>query len=61
MAQTYGVPAPLETGFAFAQFKCQFKCNSLDSASFFVEYGEWAASLCPAVARSGHPRRAYFG
>lgn len=40
VVQTYGVPAPLERGFAFAQFKCQFKCNSFDSASFFVEYGE---------------------
>lgn len=57
--QTYDVPAPLETGFALAQFKCQFKCNSFDSASFFVEYGECAASLYPVpgpLGRTGAKR-----
>ncbi|KAK8100399.1 hypothetical protein PG999_010773 [Apiospora kogelbergensis] len=35
---TYDVPLPLETGFAYAQFKCQFKCNSFGGSSFFVKY-----------------------
>ncbi|KAK6834059.1 hypothetical protein PG987_008753 [Apiospora arundinis] len=35
---TYGVPPPLETGFAYAQFRCQFKCNSFGGSSFFVKY-----------------------
>ncbi|KAK8058508.1 hypothetical protein PG994_008956 [Apiospora phragmitis] len=37
---TYGVPLPTETGFAYAQYKCQFKCNSFEGSSFFVKYGD---------------------
>ncbi|KAK7967218.1 uncharacterized protein PG986_001495 [Apiospora aurea] len=37
---TYGMPLPLETGFAYAQYKCQFKCNSFGGSSFFVKYSE---------------------
>ncbi|KAK8035209.1 hypothetical protein PG993_010204 [Apiospora rasikravindrae] len=35
---TYGMPLPTETGFAYAQYKCQFKCNSFGGSSFFVKY-----------------------
>ncbi|KAK7963644.1 hypothetical protein PG988_010618 [Apiospora saccharicola] len=35
---TYGVSEPTETGFAYAQFKCQFKCNSWSASSFFVKW-----------------------
>ncbi|KAI4599368.1 hypothetical protein KJ359_001810 [Pestalotiopsis sp. 9143b] len=36
---TYGVPDPMETGFAYAQFKCQYTCNNAPSgSSFFVQY-----------------------
>ncbi|KAK7936082.1 hypothetical protein PG985_001577 [Apiospora marii] len=35
---TYAVPEPFETGFAYAQYKCQFKCNSFGGLSFFVKY-----------------------
>lgn len=31
----------METGFAYAQFKCQYTCNNAPSgSSFFVQYGE---------------------
>ncbi|KAI8633010.1 hypothetical protein F5Y19DRAFT_471268 [Xylariaceae sp. FL1651] len=34
---TFGVPAPVETGFAYAQFKCQYYCeDKSDGGSFFV-------------------------
>ncbi|KAK7750225.1 hypothetical protein SLS62_007855 [Diatrype stigma] len=36
--QTFGVPEPIESGFAYAQFKCQYSCNAHDSGSFFVKY-----------------------
>lgn len=32
------MPEPFETGFAYAQYKCQFKCNSFGGSSFFVKY-----------------------
>ncbi|KAL7625001.1 hypothetical protein AAE478_004215 [Parahypoxylon ruwenzoriense] len=36
---TFGVPPPLESGFAYAQFKCQYYCNGSPGAgSFFVNY-----------------------
>ncbi|KAI1080692.1 hypothetical protein F5B20DRAFT_91260 [Whalleya microplaca] len=36
---TFGVPQPVESGFAFAQFKCQYYCNGAPSAAgFFVKY-----------------------
>ncbi|ORY71334.1 uncharacterized protein BCR38DRAFT_404429 [Pseudomassariella vexata] len=35
---TYGVGLPVESGFAYAQFKCQYKCNSYRGSSFFVNY-----------------------
>ncbi|KAI2621612.1 hypothetical protein GGR54DRAFT_72330 [Hypoxylon sp. NC1633] len=36
---TFGVPQPVESGFAFAQFKCQYYCNGGPSAAgFFVNY-----------------------
>ncbi|KAI2466714.1 hypothetical protein F4781DRAFT_340123 [Annulohypoxylon bovei var. microspora] len=45
---TFGVPPPVETGFAYAQFKCQYYCNNVDTAgSFFVNYTENdSGSLC---------------
>ncbi|KAI0834729.1 hypothetical protein F5Y06DRAFT_150748 [Hypoxylon sp. FL0890] len=47
--QTFGVPPPVETGFAYAQFKCQYYCNNADSRSFFVNYagkGSPVGSYC---------------
>ncbi|KAI1411916.1 hypothetical protein F5Y13DRAFT_52946 [Hypoxylon sp. FL1857] len=47
--QTFGVPPPVETGFAYAQFKCQYYCNNADSKSFFVNYagdGSSVGSYC---------------
>ncbi|KAI1342157.1 hypothetical protein F5Y15DRAFT_413424 [Xylariaceae sp. FL0016] len=36
---TFGVPMPIESGFAYAQFKCQYYCNAQTGAgSFFVDY-----------------------
>ncbi|KAH8197134.1 hypothetical protein TruAng_008700 [Truncatella angustata] len=45
---TYGVFEPKETGFAYAQFKCQYTCNAAPSgSSFFVKYvGGQTGSLC---------------
>ncbi|KAI1879093.1 hypothetical protein JX265_003270 [Neoarthrinium moseri] len=46
---TYGVPTPIETGFAYAQFKCQYTCNgaSPPGSSFFVKYvGGQVGSQC---------------
>ncbi|KAI1477548.1 hypothetical protein F4774DRAFT_192365 [Daldinia eschscholtzii] len=38
---TFGVPPPVESGFAYAQFKCQYYCNNaggVGAGSFFVNY-----------------------
>ncbi|KAI1635730.1 hypothetical protein F4809DRAFT_663695 [Biscogniauxia mediterranea] len=36
---TFGVPMPLESGFAYAQFKCQYYCNNMPGpGGFFVSY-----------------------
>ncbi|KAI1493245.1 hypothetical protein F5X96DRAFT_666894 [Biscogniauxia mediterranea] len=35
---TFGVPQPHETGFAYAQFKCQNYCNNNGHGGFFVSY-----------------------
>ncbi|KAI1501068.1 hypothetical protein F5X99DRAFT_428645 [Biscogniauxia marginata] len=36
---TFGVPTPVESGFAYAQFKCQYYCNNAPGAGgFFVSY-----------------------
>ncbi|KAI0884247.1 uncharacterized protein GGS22DRAFT_189378 [Annulohypoxylon maeteangense] len=44
---TFGVPPPVETGFAYAQFKCQYYCNNVPAGSFFVNYFDTAkGSLC---------------
>ncbi|KAI0007370.1 hypothetical protein F4779DRAFT_513083 [Xylariaceae sp. FL0662B] len=48
---TFGVPQPVESGFAFAQFKCQYYCNGGTPAagSFFVKYageGSQIGSYC---------------
>ncbi|KAI0124159.1 hypothetical protein BJ170DRAFT_73929 [Xylariales sp. AK1849] len=44
---TYGVATPLESGFAYAQFKCQYTCNAVPGSSFFVEYaGGQIGSYC---------------
>ncbi|KAI1774210.1 hypothetical protein F4818DRAFT_76485 [Hypoxylon cercidicola] len=43
---TFGVPQPLESGFAYAQFKCQYYCNNMPSAgSFFVNYAPTDGNL----------------
>ncbi|KAI1761321.1 hypothetical protein GGR53DRAFT_36712 [Hypoxylon sp. FL1150] len=42
----FGVPQPLETGFAYAQFKCQYYCNNIPGAgSFFVHYAPTVGGL----------------
>ncbi|KAI1330090.1 hypothetical protein F5Y16DRAFT_396656 [Xylariaceae sp. FL0255] len=34
---TFGVPTPVETGFAYAQFKCQYYCENMSrGGSFYV-------------------------
>ncbi|KAI1375127.1 hypothetical protein F4677DRAFT_141271 [Hypoxylon crocopeplum] len=47
---TFGVPLPVESGFAYAQFKCQYYCNGgPDAGSFFVNYagaGSQVGSYC---------------
>ncbi|CAJ2508138.1 Uu.00g093240.m01.CDS01 [Anthostomella pinea] len=35
---TFGVPTPIDAGFAYAQFKCQYYCNSQTSGSFYAKY-----------------------
>lgn len=42
------MPEPVESGFAYAQFKCQYYCNGgPDAGSFFVNYaGAGQGSLC---------------
>ncbi|KAI1152544.1 hypothetical protein F4825DRAFT_418645 [Nemania diffusa] len=44
---TFGVPEPVETGFAYAQFKCQYYCqNHSDGGSFFVHADSKVGSYC---------------
>ncbi|KAI0150256.1 hypothetical protein GGR57DRAFT_504597 [Xylariaceae sp. FL1272] len=44
---TFGVPPPIETGFAYAQFKCQFYCENFSKGgSFFVRYASEVGSYC---------------
>ncbi|KAI0400612.1 hypothetical protein F4802DRAFT_478944 [Xylaria palmicola] len=44
---TFGVPEPVETGFAYAQFKCQYYCeNQSEGGSFFVRADEKVGSHC---------------
>ncbi|KAI5924395.1 hypothetical protein F4810DRAFT_709730 [Camillea tinctor] len=35
---SFGVPEPIETGFAYAQFKCQHYCANNGAGGFFVDY-----------------------
>ncbi|KAI2641432.1 hypothetical protein GGS26DRAFT_3838 [Hypomontagnella submonticulosa] len=43
---TFGVPQPVESGFAYAQFKCQYYCNAAANAgSFFVNYAGEASNI----------------
>ncbi|KAJ8111023.1 hypothetical protein ONZ43_g5725 [Nemania bipapillata] len=44
---TFGVPEPVETGFAYAQFKCQYYCqNHSEGGSFFVRADSKVGSYC---------------
>ncbi|KAI0420175.1 hypothetical protein F5X98DRAFT_38033 [Xylaria grammica] len=45
---TFGVPEPIETGFAYAQFKCEYYCaNRLSQGgSFFVRADSKVGSYC---------------
>ncbi|KAI1366571.1 hypothetical protein F5Y08DRAFT_351246 [Xylaria arbuscula] len=45
---TFGVPPPIETGFAYAQFKCEYYCqNPLSGGgSFFVRADSRVGSYC---------------
>ncbi|KAI0544834.1 hypothetical protein F4679DRAFT_509439 [Xylaria curta] len=44
---TFGVPSPIETGFAYAQFKCQYYClNQSEGGSFFVRADSKVGSYC---------------
>ncbi|KAI1126413.1 hypothetical protein F5Y10DRAFT_244959 [Nemania abortiva] len=44
---TFGVPEPVETGFAYAQFKCQYYCaNQSEGGSFFVRADSKVGSYC---------------
>lgn len=45
--QTFGVPEPIETGFAYAQFKCEYYCkNHSEGGSFFVRADGKTGSSC---------------
>ncbi|KAI0540117.1 hypothetical protein GGR58DRAFT_499522 [Xylaria digitata] len=45
--QTFGVPEPVETGFAYAQFKCEYYCqNQSKGGSFFVRADSKVGSYC---------------
>ncbi|KAI0470942.1 hypothetical protein GGR56DRAFT_121629 [Xylariaceae sp. FL0804] len=38
-SNTFAVPLPVESGFAYAQFKCQYYCNAhTGTGAFFVDY-----------------------
>ncbi|KAF2969334.1 hypothetical protein GQX73_g4227 [Xylaria multiplex] len=44
---TFGVPEPIETGFAYAQFKCEYYCqNQSKGGSFFVRADSKVGSYC---------------
>ncbi|KAI1117251.1 hypothetical protein F5Y14DRAFT_448183 [Nemania sp. NC0429] len=44
---TFGVPEPIETGFAFAQYKCQYYCRDQSKGgSFFVRADPKVGSYC---------------
>ncbi|KAI1308805.1 hypothetical protein F5Y03DRAFT_393176 [Xylaria venustula] len=44
---TFGVPEPIETGFAYAQFKCEYYCeNQSEGGSFFVHADSRVGSYC---------------
>ncbi|KAI0525633.1 hypothetical protein F5B22DRAFT_658443 [Xylaria bambusicola] len=44
---TFGVPKPIETGFAYAQFKCEYYCqNQSHGGSFFVRADSKVGSYC---------------
>ncbi|KAI1201114.1 hypothetical protein F5X97DRAFT_320773 [Nemania serpens] len=44
---TFGVPEPVETGFAYAQYKCQYYCrNHSEGGSFFVRADAKVGSFC---------------
>ncbi|KAI8952515.1 hypothetical protein F4801DRAFT_577468 [Xylaria longipes] len=44
---TFGVPTPVETGFAYAQFKCQYYCENMsEGGSFFVRGDSKVGSHC---------------
>ncbi|KAI1169182.1 hypothetical protein F5B18DRAFT_594355 [Nemania serpens] len=45
---TFGVPEPVETGFAYAQYKCQYYCrnHSSEGGSFFVRADGKVGSHC---------------
>lgn len=48
--KTFGVPQPpVESGIAYAAFKCQYSCNSWAAGSFFLKYagpGNQNGSYC---------------
>lgn len=46
--QTYGVQQPVESGFAYAQFMCQYTCNGAkpQGNSFYVNYGKYGSPYC---------------
>jgi hypothetical protein len=52
ISQTYGVPSPIESGFAYAQFKCQYTCNGAtpQGKSFYVQYGKFRIPFRPRRA-----------
>lgn len=38
---------PVESGFAYAEFKCQYSCNSYEGSSYFIKYaGNTTGSYC---------------
>ncbi|KAI0967496.1 hypothetical protein F4678DRAFT_445749 [Xylaria arbuscula] len=44
---TFGVPEPIVTGFAYAQFKCEYYCeDQSEGGSFFVHADRSVGSYC---------------
>ncbi|KAI1819818.1 hypothetical protein F4861DRAFT_109041 [Xylaria intraflava] len=54
---TFGVPDPVESGFAYAQFKCQYYCDDKSQGgSFFVRADGDVGSYCSCYDKLIDPK-----
>ncbi|KAI2623413.1 hypothetical protein GGS21DRAFT_340348 [Xylaria nigripes] len=54
---TFGVPDPVESGFAYAQFKCQYYCEDRSNGgSFFVRADKTVGSYCHCYDKLVDPK-----